>query len=127
MDAEKLHRLVQDFEADIDEVETQLAPLLNEPFESQAETRSGSQAAVPYALAAYSLSSLLFAYLRSEGEAIDPVQNEIARVQKLVEKLDAKPQPTPSPASSPALKRERKERAKASNAARQKQKKKMFK
>lgn len=114
MDAKKLQRLVEDFELDIDAVESQLAPVFEESFEDQAEKRNGKEAVMPYALAAYSLSSLIFAYLRSEGEPTDLVQEEIERVQKLIKRIETTENSAPS-------KKDRKKNAKAAEAVRREQ------
>lgn len=113
MDAKKLQQLVDEFEMDIDAAEAQLGSILDESLESQAEKRSGKEAAMPYALAAYSLSSLLFAYLRSEGEPTDLVQGEIERVQTLIKKIEATENDAPS-------RKDRKNSAKATKVARRK-------
>ena len=94
-DAEaKIEAVLSRLEDDIAAVGTELDALLAPAsIDSLSAAKPDEEKATPYAISAYALSSLLFAYLRSEGQDTALVMPELARVRDKMEKL-SKPRPS---------------------------------
>lgn len=83
----KIDALLSKFEQDLNAVSHNLNPLVNTKLDALSANQKGDEKAVPYALGAYALSSMLFAYLRSEGKDINIVVPELQRVKEHMDSL----------------------------------------
>lgn len=87
----KIAAYLEKFENDLDAVEVNLNFLLKcENIDKINKDSPEDKKAVPYVLSAYALSSMLFAYLRSEGKDTSLIMPELARVQKKIQSLNDK-------------------------------------
>ncbi|KAF2648289.1 hypothetical protein K491DRAFT_550225, partial [Lophiostoma macrostomum CBS 122681] len=98
MDTASLLPQVEDLEANIDELEDALDPLLRAPLSQTASTLPLLDKAKLYVLNAYAIESLLFSSLQASGvKAKDhPVFAELARLKAYFKKIkDAELGPEP--------------------------------
>lgn len=91
-DVEDIKHLVENLEANIDEVETALKPLLNKDLSGPgvaAETPDPTQQAQLYSLLAYILEGLLFSYLKAEGvnTGSHDIMKQLERVKLYMDKV----------------------------------------
>lgn len=91
MEVENLSQLVEDLRTEIDVAESEVDKFVATSVEERALDAAGNprKAAGQYAVAAYTLGSTLFAYLRSEGSDPSKVTGELGRVRDELEKLKA--------------------------------------
>lgn len=86
----KINAVLDKFDDDIEQATQRLEPILqSNNLDELSEAEPEAKTAVPYALGAYALSSMLFAYLRSEGRDTAIVMPELARVKERLERLNA--------------------------------------
>lgn len=83
----KVDAILSKFEQDIEAVSQNLKPFLNTKLDALSASQKDDEKAVPYALGAYALSSMLFAYLRSEGKDTSIVVPELQRVKEHMDSL----------------------------------------
>ncbi|GMM49395.1 hypothetical protein DASB73_003530 [Starmerella bacillaris] len=109
----EIEATLQQFETDIENTKGALLTFLeSKNIDSLAEKESGEKKAVPYVLSAYALSSLLFAYLRSEGEDINKVVPLLGQVKATLDNL-SQPQKNSKKSSKPVEGKVSKEERKA--------------
>ncbi|WPH01816.1 Hypothetical protein R9X50_00467000 [Acrodontium crateriforme] len=91
MDTEDLHSLVEDLGADIDDLETSLAPLFKTALSSNSSKLPLLDKAKLYVLATYAVESMLFSALRLNGvdAKTHPVFQELSRVKEYFAKIKA--------------------------------------
>lgn len=81
--------LLDHLSSEISSLEQKLAVYLDKDLlEKEVAQRDGVERAEPYALVAYALGSLLFAYFRSEGEDKPEALAQIERVKKCFEAIE---------------------------------------
>ncbi|KAM0704531.1 hypothetical protein Q7P35_008765 [Cladosporium inversicolor] len=89
MDSSDVKELVEDMTASIDDLEASLAPLLNATLSSSTSKLPLLDKAKLYVLATYAIDSVLFSYLRLNGQNVKdhPVVQEIMRVRSYFNKI----------------------------------------
>jgi exosome complex protein LRP1 len=89
MDSSDVKDLVEDMSGSIDDLEASLAPLLNATLSSSTSKLPLLDKAKLYVLATYAIDSVLFSYLRLNGQNIKehPVVQEIMRVRSYFNKI----------------------------------------
>lgn len=89
MDSSDVKELVEDMTASIDDLEASLAPLLNASLSSSTSKLPLLDKAKLYVLATYAIDSVLFSYLRLNGQNVKdhPVVQEIMRVRSYFNKI----------------------------------------
>jgi exosome complex protein LRP1 len=89
MDSSDVKELVEDMSGSIDDLEASLAPLLNVTLSSSTSKLPLLDKAKLYVLATYAIDSVLFSYLRLNGQNIKdhPVVQEIMRVRSYFNKI----------------------------------------
>jgi len=89
MDSSDVKELVEDMTANIDDLEASLAPLLNATLSSSTSKLPLLDKAKLYVLATYAIDSVLFSYLRLNGQIVKdhPVVQEIMRVRSYFNKI----------------------------------------
>lgn len=90
METENLLRLVEDLREDIDAAEKEITAFASVSVDDRAASipNSPRKAAGQYAVAAYTLGSTIFAYLRSEGSDPTKIAAELGRVRSQLERLE---------------------------------------
>lgn len=89
MDSSDVKELVEDMTVSIDDLEASLAPLLNATLSSSTSKLPLLDKAKLYVLATYAIDSVLFSYLRLNGQNVKdhPVVQEIMRVRSYFNKI----------------------------------------
>ena len=89
MDSSDVKELVEDMSASIDDLEASLAPLLNASLSASTSKLPLLDKAKLYVLATYAIDSVLFSYLRLNGQNVKdhPVVQEIMRVRSYFNKI----------------------------------------
>lgn len=89
MDSSDVKELVEDMSGSIDDLEASLAPLLNATLSSSTSKLPLLDKAKLYVLATYAIDSVLFSYLRLNGQNVKehPVVQEIMRVRSYFNKI----------------------------------------
>jgi exosome complex protein LRP1 len=89
MDSSDVKELVEDMTASIDDLEASLAPLLNASLSASTSKLPLLDKAKLYVLATYAIDSVLFSYLRLNGQNVKdhPVVQEIMRVRSYFNKI----------------------------------------
>lgn len=89
MDSSEVKELVDEMGDSIDQLETSLAPLLKQSLASSTSKLPLLDKAKLYVLATYAIDSVLFSYLRLNGQNIKdhPVVQEITRVRSYFQKI----------------------------------------
>jgi exosome complex protein LRP1 len=89
MDSSDVKDLVEDMTGSIDDLEAALAPLLNATLSSSVSKLPLLDKAKLYVLATYAIDSVLFSYLRLNGQNVKdhPVVQEIMRVRSYFNKI----------------------------------------
>lgn len=89
MDSSDVKELVEDMGGSIDDLEAALAPLLNASLSSSTSKLPLLDKAKLYVLATYAIDSVLFSYLRLNGQNVKdhPVAQEIMRVRSYFNKI----------------------------------------
>lgn len=89
MDSSEVTEMVDDMRLSIDDLESALAPLLNASLASNTSKLPLLDMAKLYVLATYAIDSVLFSYLRLNGQNIKehPVVQEITRVRSYFQKI----------------------------------------
>lgn len=89
MDSSDVKELVEDMGGSIDDLEASLAPLLNATLSSSTSKLPLLDKAKLYVLATYAIDSVLFSYLRLNGQNVKehPVVQEIMRVRSYFNKI----------------------------------------
>lgn len=99
----QIEHILDQFLDDIEYVKESLQPLLKSAsIDSLAEAEPSEKVATPYTLSAYALSSLLFAYLRSEGSDVNKVLPLLGQVKDVITAKQTTQSPKSAQGQQPA-------------------------